>query len=77
LDVWYKDTVADPLSSVQKVYNFIGMELTEAAQLAMEQHQEANRRDSRPAHEYTLAQFGLTEAGLKAQFAEYRQRFVV
>ncbi|WP_373077151.1 sulfotransferase [Zhongshania sp.] len=76
LDVWYKDTVADPLSSVQKVYDFIGMELTAEAKVAMEEHQEANRRDSRPAHEYTLAQFGLTEAGLMAQFAEYRRRFV-
>jgi hypothetical protein len=76
LDVWYKDTVANPLSSVEKVYDFIGMELTAEAQEAMTEHQEANRRDSRPAHEYTLEQFGLSEAGLKTQFAEYRQRFV-
>ncbi len=76
LDVWYKDTVANPLSSVENVYDFIGMELTAEAQVAMAEHQEANRRDSRPAHEYTLEQFGLSEEGLKAQFAEYRQRFV-
>jgi hypothetical protein len=76
LDVWYKDTVIDPLSSVEKVYDFIGMDLTDTARAAMEKHQEDNRRDSRPSHEYTLEQFGLTEKGLKQQFAEYRKRFV-
>ncbi|CAA0093864.1 Uncharacterised protein [Zhongshania aliphaticivorans] len=76
LDVWYKDTVVDPLSSVKKVYDFIGMTLTDTARAAMEKHQEENRRDSRPSHEYTLEQFGLSEVGLKQQFAEYRKRFV-
>jgi hypothetical protein len=76
LDVWYKDTIADPLSSVQKVYDFIGMDLTTTARAAMAKHQEDNRRENRPGHEYTLEQFGLSEYGLKQQFAEYRKMYI-
>jgi hypothetical protein len=76
LDVWYKDTIADPLSSVQKVYDFIGMDLTATARAAMAKHQEENRRENRPGHEYTLEQFGLSEDGLKQQFAEYRKMYI-
>jgi hypothetical protein len=43
----------------------------------MEQWQAFNRRELRPPHEYTLDQFGFTEAGLQEQFAGYRERFIV
>ena len=34
------------------------------------------RRELRPPHDYTLEQFGLSEAGLREQFSRYRQRFI-
>ncbi|TNF36403.1 MAG: sulfotransferase [Gammaproteobacteria bacterium] len=77
LDVQYNDTVADPFGVIGQVYDFIGMALTPQARQAMEHWQEENRRDSRPAHHYTLAEFGFTEAGIAAQFAEYRERFIL
>lgn len=77
LDLWFKDTVSQPLREIEKVYAFIGMELTPEAKAAMEAWQEYNRRDARPSHEYTLEQFGYTEEGLKEQFAEYRQQFII
>ena len=52
------------------------MELTAEAQAEMARWQEFNRRELRPAHDYTLEQFGFTEAGLKQQFRAYRERFV-
>lgn len=76
LDVWYKDTVSDPLKVVERVYQFIGMPLTDAAREAMETYREANRRESRPSHDYTLEQFGFTEEGLKGMFAKYRERYL-
>ncbi|MBT4522887.1 MAG: sulfotransferase [Halieaceae bacterium] len=77
LDLWFKDTVSQPLAEIQKIYDFLGMELTGEARAEMEQWQDFNRRELRPSHDYTLGQFGLTEEGLKAQFREYREKYIV
>lgn len=77
LDVHFEDTVADPFGVIGAVYDFIGMALTPGARQAMEDWQDENRRDNRPAHHYTLAEFGFTEAGIASQFAEYRERFIL
>ena len=77
LDLWFKDTVNQPLQEIRKVYEFLGMELTPEASAEMARWQEFNRRELRPPHEYTLAQFGFTEEGLKEQFSAYRERFIL
>lgn len=76
LDLWFKDTVSQPLQEIQKVYDFLGMEFTDKAKQEMEVWQDFNRRELRPSHEYSLEQFGFTESGLKTQFASYRARFI-
>lgn len=76
LDLWFKDTVSQPLQEIQKVYDFLDMEFTENAKREMEAWQEFNRRELRPSHEYSLEQFGFTEGGLKEQFSTYRARFI-
>jgi hypothetical protein len=76
LDLWFEDTVSQPLAEIQKVYDFLGMELTPEAREEMARWQEFNRRELRPMHDYSLAQFGFTEAGLKQQFRAYRERFM-
>ena len=76
LDLWFKDTVSQPLVEIQKVYDFLGMDLTPEAREEMLQWQDFNRRELRPPHAYTLDQFGFTEAGLKQQFARYREAFI-
>lgn len=77
LDLWFEDTVRRPLEEIEKVYAFIGMDLTPEAKTAMERWQEYNRRDARPPHEYTLEQFGYSEEGLCEQFADYRERYIL
>lgn len=76
LDLWFRDTVRRPLVEIQKVYDFMGLELTDEARSEMTRWQAFNRRELRPSHEYTLAQFGLTEEGLKEQFRAYREAFI-
>jgi hypothetical protein len=76
IDVWYKDTVADPFQPAQAVYDFIGMDFTDEAHAAMEQWREDNKREDRPSHEYTLEKFGFSESGLKEQFAAYRKQYL-
>ena len=76
LDLWFEDTVSQPLAEIRKVYDFLGMELTPEARAEMARWQEFNRRELRPAHDYSLAQYGFTETGLKQQFRAYRERFI-
>ena len=76
LDLWFKDTVSQPLREIQKVYDFVGMDFTEEARAEMEQWQDFNKRELRPAHAYSLEEFGFTETGLKDQFARYRASFM-
>jgi len=77
LDLWFSDTVSQPLQEIRKIYDFLGMELTEEARAEMARWQDFNRRELRPPHEYTLAQFGFTEEGLEQQFRAYRERFIL
>jgi hypothetical protein len=76
LDLWFRDTVRQPLAEIRKVYDFLGMALTDEARAEMERWQDFNRRELRPTHEYTLEQFGFTEQGLKRQFQAYRAAYI-
>jgi len=76
LDLWFHDTVSQPLEEIQKIYDFIGMDFTDEARAEMTAWIDFNKRELRPPHAYTLEEFGFTEAGLKAQFARYRARFI-
>jgi hypothetical protein len=76
LDLWFADTVSDPLGEIRRVYEFLGMELTGEALAEMARWQAFNRRELRPPHAYTLEEYGFTEAGLEAQFRPYRERFI-
>ncbi len=77
LDLWFTDTVKEPLEAVRRVYDFIGLSLTGEAKEEIENWQELNRRELRPSHNYTLSQFGLTEKELIKQFQGYRDAFII
>jgi len=77
LDLWFEDTVRRPLAEIERVYAFLGMELTPEARSEMTRWQEFNRRELRPAHAYTLEQFGFTREGLEQQFRSYREHFIL
>lgn len=77
LDLWFKDTVRQPLTEIQKIYDFLGMELTSQAKAEMQQWQAFNRRELRPSHDYTLEQYGFSKAGLAQQFSDYRRAFIL
>jgi hypothetical protein len=75
-DVWFADALSDPLGVVEKIYAQFGIAFTAEAREALAQWLRDNRRDKRPPHEYTLAEFGMTEAQIRSDFAEYRKRFI-
>lgn len=77
LDIRYEDTVARADEVATQVFAFLGEALDETGRAEMERWREANRRDGRPAHRYSLAEFGLSESGIETDFAAYRERFIV
>jgi len=77
LDVWFEDTVRDPLAEIARLYAFVGMELTARARTEMERWREMNRREARPGHEYSLEDYGFSAEGLARDFKEYRERYIL
>ncbi len=77
VDVWFGDVVSDPIGEVERIYERVGLDLTPEVRRPMKTWLEANRRDQRPSHAYTLAQFGFTEARVRRDFAEYREAYVI
>jgi hypothetical protein len=75
-DVWFQDALTKPLEVVAQIYERFGIPLTTEARAALEQWLANNRRDKRPPHEYTLAEFGLSADAIRAHFAHYRSRFI-
>jgi hypothetical protein len=68
-DVDYKDFVADPIGTVENIYKYFGLQLTDAAMQAMQQiHAESQQGPRAPKHTYSLADYGLTVEQVKARF---------
>ncbi|HUR40171.1 MAG TPA: sulfotransferase [Verrucomicrobiae bacterium] len=74
LDVDFRDTVKAPMEVVRRIYEFIGWPLTAEVEAAMRAWlaEDEKQHDAKGGHEYTPEQFGLSEAQLRKDFAEYR-----
>jgi hypothetical protein len=69
-DVAYDDFVRDPLGTVEAAYAHFALPLDDAARAAMARlHAESRSGAGRPAHRYTLADFGLTGEEIDERFA--------
>lgn len=75
-DVWFLDSVKDPLGVVRRIYAFLDRPLTPLAEDQMRRWTQDNAREKRPAHEYSLEKFGLSEEGIRGPLADYVERFV-
>ncbi|NKY58920.1 sulfotransferase family protein [Nocardia flavorosea] len=72
VDVYYEDFVTDPIATVERIYDHFGIEFTEAARTQMAGlHSESTSGAARPAHKYSLADFGLTADQVDEAFAPY------
>lgn len=76
LDVFFADVVKDPFEQIRAIYDFADWELTDEAIQAMRRWSVDNARDKREVHQYSLEVFGLDEAEIQRDFAEYRERFL-
>jgi hypothetical protein len=77
LDVHHHEFVDDPIAVLKRVYDFTDMPFTSETQARMADWSEKNRMGTRGKHVYSAQQFGLTEQGLREQFAFYTDAYGV
>lgn len=71
----YDELVADPIGQMQRLYDWLGDDFTPAVQSAMEDWLASNPQGKFGAHQYSLAEFGLSREQLIPYFADYIERF--
>jgi hypothetical protein len=74
-DVHYVELVRDPMSMVRRIYEFFDLELSPAAETAMEQFLLANPKNKGGVHRYSLEEFGLNPETERRRFQFYLDFF--
>ena len=75
MDVIHADFHADPIATVKRIYEFVGLELTPRVQDAMSARIAAAPELSHGVHRYDVADFGMTEDEIRERFDDYIDRF--
>ncbi len=75
LDIGFRDLLSQPEQSCETIFAHLGLPFTDDSKAAMQTHREENQRDARPTHDYSLQDFGFTEAGIGVQFSDYIENF--
>lgn len=72
IDVYYDDFVADPMSAVERVYDRLGVTMSDAARTAIGVADEASHlADRKPNHSYQLSDYGLAAEQVSERFGDY------
>lgn len=75
LDVIHSDFHGDPMAVIERIYSFIGMDLTPQATADMNQRISEKPELSHGTHRYDVADFGMAEAEIRERFGDYVERF--
>ena len=74
-DVHYVELLRDPMSMVRRIYGFFDLELSDAAETAMERFLLANPKNKGGVHRYSLEEFGLDPETERRRFQFYLDFF--
>jgi hypothetical protein len=74
-DVHYLDLVRDPMAMVRRIYAYYDLELTQAAEVAMQQFLRANPKNKGGVHRYSLQEFSLNPDDERRRFQSYLDFF--
>lgn len=72
----YKDLVADPVGTVQRLYEHFGLDFTDEFEKKLEDFVVNRPKNKFGRHEYNIEDFGFTEEDISKRFAHYRERFL-
>ncbi len=76
-DVQYADLVQEPVATVSRIYDAVGLDLDARAAAAIAAYVDAHPKGEFGAHRYDLAGFGLDAGAIRKQFAGYVERYDV
>ncbi len=75
LDLSFREVTEDGVGTVRKVYDFLGMPLSDAAIECVEEWERKNPKDKHGRGVYSAAAMGSTEDEIRQAFAPYVERF--
>lgn len=75
VDVHYRDLTRDPIGTVERLCEQIGIPWAEHTREHLQAWLANNRQHKYGVHRYVAEDFGITEGSIAEQFASYRQRF--
>jgi len=76
IDVNYKSLLTAPSEEGMRVLSAAGIPMSSEIKEGMEDWIEANRREHRAAHKYSLQDFGLNEETIRAKYGDYISQYV-
>ena len=76
VDISYREVVREPLAQAHRVLERIGVPIDDKMDAALTEFMAGNKREQRPAHEYSAERFGLDEDAIRSEFAAYRARYI-
>jgi Sulfotransferase family len=76
-DIHFAPFQRDPFPIIEKLYRFLGEELTEETRARMRAWRENTPRDKHGAHRYEASEFGIDPGLVRQQFRFYSERFNV
>ncbi len=74
-DIYFNDIAAEPFKTVFGIYERFGITPPEDLEQRMQQYLDENPRGKHGKHDYSLADYHLTEEGERERFAKYVERF--
>jgi hypothetical protein len=77
LDIHHHDLNQDPIGTLERVYQFLGLEFRQDMRDSVRNWITVNRSGAHGAHRYTPEQFGLTAEQIRADYDFYIKRFGV
>jgi hypothetical protein len=75
VDVSYHNLMADPVGTISRIYERVGMSFTPAYKLAIEEWVDHNNQTKHGTHKYSKNEFGLEAGEINFRFREYLDRF--
>ncbi len=76
-DLRYADFMKDPIRSMEEIYGYFGLDLSESTRAAMRVYLDRHPRAGDRVHSYSLEQFGLSAADQRERYQTYCERFQI
>jgi hypothetical protein len=70
-DVSFADLQTNPVQTLRSSYERLALSFTEATADSVNQWADGHKPGARGAHDYDLADYGLTSDGVRERFADY------